>query len=395
MSRLSASKIDLAKRCQFWLSPHAPSAPKQEQTTYSRRGNEAHAVAEQASRDPSSETVAASPWAASVALADETVPDGARFEEVAYAWDCGSNTARELTTNGHRDYSMARKNEIVGTADLVVVCEDRVFVRDLKTGRGARDTEAIDSMQLQFLALCAARVHGKSSATIELYHLDEDPERCYGDREDLTAIDLYDIETELADLWSAIDGAQAVPIPGTHCYSSWCPIRQVCPATMATLARIDEAAHRGLPMAPTIDNDDQAARVVVGMKVVESAFEYNLKAWKEQLRAYVDRNGPIDMGEGEKYGAVEVSKDSIRITHDHIATIERVMGAGNARLAVGVSTSKAAIERACKSLQARRGEGSAMAREVVESLRRENAVRTSRYVNYTTFRAGESSEDES
>lgn len=314
--------------------------------------------------------------------------------EIAMAWDCATRAARILPSRNHRDYGGRKASEIVGTADVVLVGDDRVLVSDLKTGRGAREEPAKNSGQLRMLALCAARIFGASSATIELYHIDQDSERSYADQHSLDAFDLLDIEDEIASVYADAASGSQVPKPGPHCYSKWCPIAANCPATLATLARIDESAASDLPMVPTIESEEQARRVRIGLKLIDEHIKAKVEAWKTALHEYVSRNGPVDLGGGKWYGAVEKSRDVLDLRHEHLDLMKRIMGEDAATAAIEIATSKAAIERALKERQTKRGEGIAKSRELYDALRSEGAMRRSTFVTFSDFKQRNDSNDD-
>jgi Holliday junction resolvase-like predicted endonuclease len=392
----TASKLDLARACSFWLSPHAPKAPPYVESEHAALGNEVHAMVEAAIKGadytPSSVGLV---YSVSVSnYVNLHLPAGERYSEIAMAWDCETRTARLLPSNGQRDYTQRRANEIVGTADVVVVDGSRVVVSDVKTGRGAREEAARNSGQLRFLALCAARVFGATDIEIELYHMDQDSDRSYPDRHTLDPFDLFDIEDEIDAIYREVKGGAQVPRSGPHCYGKWCPIAATCPATMAMLARIDEEAASGLPMVPTIENDEQARRVRIGLKMVEEHIEAKVAAWKTALQEYVSRNGAVELGNGKWYGAHEKSRDVVSISHEHIDLLKRLMGDDAMSAAVEVKTSKSAIEKALKERQTKRGEGVAKARQLYEALRQDGAMRRSTFVVFEDFKKTDSNDDE-
>jgi hypothetical protein len=157
-------------------------------------------------------------------------------------------------------------------------------------------------------------------------------------------------------------------------------------STLATLARIDESATSDLPMVPTIENEEQARRVRVGLKLIDEHIKAKVEAWKTALHEYVSRNGPVDLGGGKWYGAVEKSRDVLGLRHEHLDLMKRIMGDDAATAAIEIATSKAAIEKALKERQTKRGEGIAKSRELYDALRSVGAMRRSRGVVFSDFK---------
>jgi hypothetical protein len=140
--------------------------------------------------------------------------------EVSFAYDCSTGTARELGQHLDRCYRV-RSTEIPGTADVFTVNRDSVHVLDYKTAR--KPPTASRSLQLRFLALCAARTYGVEQATGTIVQISKD-----GLSRDLASwdgLDLLIFEGELWDLFGRVQKARAnflggkLPVanPGAHC----------------------------------------------------------------------------------------------------------------------------------------------------------------------------------
>lgn len=385
----TASKIGLATACSFAWSPHAPRWPKYEQSAAADLGNAVHAVAESIMGGDGHPAVVAetAAYVAPIIAAREellrrvgTLDAAAPYAhvEAPIAFDCVSGRARELPAVAHRDYSAARPTEIVGTADAVLVGQS-VIVADWKTGRGARDTRTKDTWQTLFLGLAFARSRGLDTITIALVHLE--PGDYWIDWHTLDAFDLDDIEDTIRAMYAELSAAQQTPKPGPHCSSQWCPIRASCPATSATLARVNADAARFLPAVNDITSPEEAARVRVGLKLVDEA----AKAWKVKLEEYLRTNGAVPIGDGKYLGIVEQSRDTVAITHEHAESLRKLLGEEIALEAIEVKTSRSAIEEACKARQAKRGDGARQAEQAMQMLRERGAVRTSTFTKIDEF----------
>lgn len=380
----SASKLPLARECSFAWSPLAPRWPKDSRSAAAKKGDEVHAVAQAVGEErelPDDVSDDAKASADHVREYLDALPPGRRLHEVAVAYDCVTRTARWLPQkDGHRDYSSRRPEELVGTADVILIADDCVIVPDYKTGHKARMHKASESLQLRFLAMAAAKASGKHAATIAHAHVTADG--IWTDGVDLDCFDLDDAEAEVLSIYDTIRGGQQTPRPGYHCHGHYCPIRAVCPATQATIEAVSSDARKHLPMVPKIESHEQAARVRVGLAMVEAAS----KLWKAALEEYVLAHGPIFVGNGLMFGAVETARESISIGHEHLRHICDALGDDALTKCIDVKTSKAALERAARSAYPERGKGTKVARELVNKLRTMGAVRESRFTVFQEFK---------
>lgn len=152
--------------------------------------------------------------------------------EVAYAYDWMKDSARELPVK-NRQYDKLGPTEIPGTADAVGIDGDCVVVVDWKSGFLSREIKVINSEQLRFLALAAARKLGLPRARIGIAHV----------REWSIEFDWHDLSDSSLDLIAerirAIIDMTAQPNPplmeGDHC--RYCPVMNAgaCPIKNARL----------------------------------------------------------------------------------------------------------------------------------------------------------------
>lgn len=400
----SASKFGLARKCSYWLSPHAPPKDPYEEGDSARLGNDVHTIAQRIGEGHPNPLAPVEEGRKKEVreLLDEakayldvckesvdSLPCGERFFELPMAWCAKTRSSRILPSKGHRDYSAKRETEIPGTTDVLVVCEDHVLIRDLKTGFGAKQKDASETDQLRLLALMAARMFGAERAVIELDHLA--PDGRYVDRAELDCFQLLEVEDEIDDLYKTIESAQQTPKPGVHCFDGYCYVRSNCPATRATLAAVNRDAVAHLPMVAEITTQEQAARVRVGLRMVEEA----KRAWYKELISYVLRNGPVDMGDGVFYGEREREKEDLDLDYEHRSILEGILGPEVVASSVRLTTSKTALLREARAAQTRnkekRGTGAERCEQAIAALREAGAVSVKTQKRFEEYRVRDES----
>lgn len=361
--RPSASRLTLLDACAWWAREdvQAPAEPPNE---YMDRGNAFHALVESggdvsreefASLSPEDAAIVLNWWEAWIASEWAKVP---WRHEVAFAYDPATDTARELTTGGHRDYSLAQPGELVGTADLVHV--DRtaglVWVPDIKTG-AQRDLAPIaEHQQLRFLALAAARANGLDAARIVLLPVDDDGVR--PEAHDLDAFDLADEAAKASARMARIPTAR--PTPGGHC--TRCPAVTVCP----------EAAERQEALAavePVALTDDMLPDVLAGLAVAEKRIDA-LRAW---AKARTKELGKVALPDGRVARVARQESEFIRTSGPSGAEAQDVLarhGVGGA-VKVSVSASWEAIEDTLKAAGMKGREGKAQREAKLAAIRAE------------------------
>lgn len=223
--------------------------------------------------------------------------------EVAFAWDHRADMARELGRDIKRGYERfgISESEFVGTADLVGVDGDSVFIADIKTGWGWIEAPK-DNMQLRALALFACRAYGKQRARVAIVLMrDETP---YWDFAELDAFDLAETKLELQALVPRIEEArrivEAAQVPtvqkGLHC--KYCPAMRACPAAgafLTTLAMMQPEEAKQFAAAMIARGDVFEAYVLARIA------EENLKHVFDALKLFASVR-PIILGNGYAYG---------------------------------------------------------------------------------------------
>lgn len=280
---LSASRLDLAARC-------AGAFAHEHTGTTSDAGERGTAVHEYIAavlkaeepplpNDEKAAALCASLDACELSEAARPTLEAPFYTEQALYLVPSSGDSGTLEGAYHRDYSGAPEGAAVGTADVVVVEEERVSVTDWKTG--SREVpDPADNYQLRFLGLAAARAHGKGEALIRVVQIQADGDAIGSltiREAALEADDLADTEHELAAIAARVQAArdgQPSYHPSSACRH--CPAIARCPA-------ISGAAQALLEGPPEELTPARAAELWERVQAVEAA----AKAARESLREYV------------------------------------------------------------------------------------------------------------
>ncbi len=238
--------------------------------------------------------------------------------ELAVALNLENGGARVLTPKHHRDYSDVKPGEIPGTLDLawreVVDGVQIAVVRDWKTGHPMYTTPAAYNLQLFAQALAIFNLWGVGRVRVELAFVDDDA--IHVDSHTLDAVDLEAIEAQLADLMTA-DTAE--PRPGTWCHAKHCKARTICPATVELAEQVGTELDVREPDAVVdpvpgpfqveILNGGHAEWLRERCKLVLALVDHV----KTSLKAYADDHGGIAAGDGKHWVRSTITKDVIAL----------------------------------------------------------------------------------
>ena len=209
----------------------------------------------------------------------DALPVGAE-SEVALAYNPMTGEAQRLDI-GQREYPESA-DWFYGTADLVGVANDMVYVDDMKTGRVV--VSAKDGWQLKFLAVAASRYMGVSAARVSFRYLNSDG----GWRQDSAEFDGFDLDTFAADLKKLylriheaykayLAGIMPDLATGQHC--TYCKSLPVCPAqtsiVRAFIPSLGELVTRLESLTP-----EQRGQAYENYKVAEGIMEMAGKAFR-------------------------------------------------------------------------------------------------------------------
>lgn len=375
--RVSGSRVDLAMACGFAFNGQA--WPEDLPGDASRIGTAFHYIAaksingsEQMSANLVDHAIEAagiagdSPMVATVRdMSPEDFNAPNAEAEVAYAWDYETGQVRELGIDIGRNYAL-RPTELAGSADIVGRRDGMLYIADWKTGQ--KPPSARGNGQLMFLAMCANKLADFDEVRLEIRHVRGGGE-VWIDSEVVSRFDLDAFETELQDAIRAIPTAR--PKPGAHCAGKYCPLRSVCPATIATIAE-DKPAY---PLALREAGEIQGAAHVEWLLHRVDAAEELLSAVKARIREYVDKTGHVELSDGRKYGPYTVVRESIE------GPREKLIEAGIPEALIEYSVGKGSVEKHAKE-SAEKGKGAAAARAAIERLRDAGCIKESVFSKY-------------
>lgn len=267
-------------------------------------------------------------------------PPSERATEVAFAYNVATGTSRRIVLAGPRDYSDRRAGEIVGTADLVSTPGGVLTIDDYKTGRRENVEPIASNMQMRFLGLAAARALGVSVVRIRLVFVSESGVET--EEAILDEIDLCEVAAELSAMAGKLQGRPDAN-PGSWC--KYCPVISECPATKATLAKLDA------PMSIEITSPEHCAYTLKRIKLAKAAIENIERAAKDFVRT----NGPVPMGNGKAYGVVTVKRETIDLTApEAAAVVSRHLGEkAEDTVKAKLSLTKTDVERVLSASEAR------------------------------------------
>ena len=282
--------------------------------------------------------------------------------EVALAYNPETGVARELGRNLDRAYRMVEATEFMGTADVICVGPDELFVGDYKTGMGLL-TAARENWQLRFLALAASRVFERSKVRVAIIRILEDGTPL-SDSAEFDAVDLDGIAVDLRDLGDRVGRAQelafvgeAPPLAtGTHC--RWCKSLVYCPAQTALVKQLASNVDVVADDIFAALTPEHASTAWSRLKVIEEV----VGRVREALYAYA-REHTIVLQNGHVVGEVETQR---RVIDGKVAfgVLDRMFGQEVATSAVDLDASQASVERALRVVAEQTGSKLASPEEV-------------------------------
>jgi len=315
-------------------------------------------------------------------------PDAWAFE-VAYAWDFVADTARELYRgSGARQYEGLGASEIPGTADLVGMLDaSTVIVLDLKTGWKPLGSP-VESTQLGFYAVAAARATGATRALVGFVRLiDGEPRYIYG------TLDEFALEA-MAERLKAIVAAASFAefdyqatgdvqvVAGDHCQH--CPAFLRCPAKV-TLARefaLAAGATEPALIPPVLDAESVPAALERLWQVQEVC-----KRVEKALQEFAETR-PVRLPDGSIYGAVEASEETLDPDVAAPIIAERFGDAvAGECVEVKKTLTKAALKRVLQPIAKERGDKWAPTeRDVLDAIRAAGGSKTSKWTVVKAFK---------
>jgi len=282
------------------------------------------------------------------------LPPGAR-SEVKVAYDVLARTGRIIGQGDGRGYGTLGPFEIAGSIDVLWLEGDTVVVLDWKTGYNDVDP-AERNWQLWGYALAACAAFGKSRARVMIVYTKFKSAR--PDEYEIDALELADFASRLAALHTRVPELKASLQRGELLDTkegNWCrhcPSKHVCPSKNGLLVQF---AENGLAVVGDAAMTPERARQAYEQFV---RIDQLVADVKKRLNAFVIDNGPIDLGNGRMYGRYHRKGNEVLDGKAAVRAIREIAGESAKEFeaeAVEVSTSKAAIDRACKALNMPRG----------------------------------------
>jgi len=222
--------------------------------------------------------------------------------EVPLAYNVVTGEGRFLSAgDGYRNYESATEDEIAGTTDVLGVDANEVYVGDYKTGRPV--TPARHNPQMLIAGLAATRATGAPRVRLELIYVHGGS--TWTDVAVVDAFELAEFEERVVGMVSILRQVALVPdiaptTLGPHC--RYCPAFSACPEQRALAESMTDGSLEkrinGWVGLITSENAVDAYRKLQQMKALT-------KRCSDIIAAYTLENGPIDLGDGRRYGPRE------------------------------------------------------------------------------------------
>lgn len=281
--RLSASGLGRALHC-----PAAYALPAVfGESEHASRGRSVHRFIEAVQRGTDVESVLADSAPEVRALCSKIdlrrIPRG--LPELSMAYDVATGRARVMDATGR--YYEVSETEIPGTCDLYVAPTDTTPARviDWKTIVHDQPDEHLYRPQLEFYALCLARVHRLSSVGCEVYTIGEDGAVSVAAQWTLDVWALADVATVLRRVWGRVQAERLKPLhdvtTGAHCRH--CNAWLSCPAQLASVGAV-------LGVELSSMTREQAAEAYLRARAAEK----HVERIKTLTREMVAANGPLE-----------------------------------------------------------------------------------------------------
>lgn len=275
--------------------------------------------------------------------------------EVALAYDVATGKARVVGSNLGRDYGALAPMELAGSADVIGITDDRLFVLDWKSLGNRR--RASDSIQLRFLALAAARAYNRDAVTVEIVKLGDGGE-VYRSRHDYDSLDL-DVFAEELRAWFVAAKTDQTPVEGSWC--SYCPSWQNCEAKTSLLRLAASGQDIAAPFMSGLSRATVGSAFVLAENLRSLARELD-----KRVAAAVDELGPCETPRGTLLQRSLVEGNEVLEGDAVWSAMARRYGQPIADQAVKRSATKVSIKAALKAAGAKVTQAE---REVLDEVR--------------------------
>lgn len=292
--------------------------------------------------------------------------------EPAYAYDVVKRTARFIGLNIGRNYGDVSSTEIPLSLDVINAKNGiPLTVYDYKTGRG-HDSYAPapeKNWQLKLGALVLTQQASEHDCMVGLIHIHDDG--THTKKEHLLTNDglghaaneierVSGVVKELRQL--VANGGTPSVNEGPHC--DFCPAKLACPAKVGLIKLLADAPERAVDLlrigTPSPLAGDDVKQQVLSLLTKENAAQAYTVARRisrvsgqimSALAAYASTD-PIDVAPGVAYGKHSFASDEIDGACAY-QSAKNILGEDSARVAVEMTTSKAAIDRAVRDAKER------------------------------------------
>ncbi len=344
---ITASSLTRLRQC-----PSSAVLPRAENASiWADAGNEEHDRLAHWVVDRDSDAISDIVDADLLARLPSLVPPGARAE-LKLAYDVVARTARIIGEGSGRAYGDPGPFEIVGSTDVGGEDGDTIVVIDWKTGFADVEPAATND-QLWFYATALCRALGKDRAIIRIVYTKTG------------RVDSYEIEWDelpsfadkLERLHVQVAARIATKSRGEILETregSWCKHCASKPYCGSKTALLVQVAEHGLAViGDTTMTPDRAAAAYQQIEKVEQL----VKDARKRLEAYVDEQGPIDLGGGKMYGRYHRKGNESLDGELAVQAIREVVGEQAKEFeAIAIErkvvATKAAIKRAAQQLVA-------------------------------------------
>lgn len=395
--KLSASKIDLARRCLWPFRRDA--GPRNRSTFAAAEGNNEHDHIEHTLK--TGEVTPKSPthkrWLEEWYERNGHLPW--RVEE-PFAFNPRTGELR-TRPEGHPkdDLAWAPFSFVIIVLDAWTIDEHGMIrVVDWKTGDQRHLDVPGTAGQMQLSGLVAskyARLQGWHFEGVSLEYVKVNETRQWVETSLVTRAELLAFESELIEL---LDGADADPQPrqGWWCTSLFCPYLGRCPATAGALDAVaawpEAQPFKFVLKADEFESPEHIRWQYLQLKAAEKRLEEVTAALKERAR-----EEPVELGDGRVYGERTVTKEKVLADMPGVLDALRAHFGERASecIETKVTCTKTAIEDVAgevakeKKAAGEKATKAGLKRAVLADLHQLGAVKVTEYKEMREFKRGE------
>lgn len=291
--------------------------------------------------------------------------------EVAFAVDLADGRGWEIGRGLDRAYGDLPAFAIAGTADVVGLSNEVVYIADWKSA--GHQGRARDSLQLRFLALAACRAYGRDRATVELIRLSDDGQP----RRDAHTYDELDLDAFALELRARLPGSTDRTLH-TGPWCGYCPSRPVCPAQSRMAVEVAEGRLFDEPGSLLPLTPERAGVAWDRLKATKALLSHVESAVMATLD---EAGGMLPLPGGRQLVKRTVPGNEKLDGEVAFAVLLEQHGQEVARSAVAMTVTKAGIKDALRPIAQKHGQLSKLEKATLEEVRkRDGASRGTRTV---------------